>query len=169
MPSKFQKVLLCPSSKFLLPVCHYRRHPLILTVCPPPHTDMWARSMSLSQLPSQRSHGGCRSPTRGPRCALTRPAELLAAAAPCAWPTELPWWRAELLPCAAAGGPPRAQPADLPARPAELAGLRQMELPLGAADLPEPSGAAASGGGGTKPARCGARQVELPRGAADLP
>jgi len=65
--------------------------------------------MSLSQHPSQRSHGGCRSPTRGPRCALTRPAELLAAAAPCAWPTELPWWRPELLPCAAAGGPPRAQ------------------------------------------------------------
>ena len=60
-----------------------------------------------------------------------------AAGAPSAWPTEL-------LPCAAAGGPPRAQPADLPARPAELAGLRQMELPLGAADLPEPNGAAAS-------------------------
>src|SRR6185312_1802589 len=98
--SKIQKVPLCPSSKFLLPVCHYRRHPLILTVCPPPHTDMWARSMSLSQLPSQRSHGGCRSPKRGPQCAPTQPAELLAVATPCAWPTELPWWRAELLPCA---------------------------------------------------------------------
>ena len=34
MPSKFQKVPLCPSSKFLLPVHHYRRHPLILAVCP---------------------------------------------------------------------------------------------------------------------------------------